>query len=42
MDYGAEAGASVAVGSRRENELEQQLEHAHAQVTYIMYVCTWL
>ena len=45
VDSGAEAAASVAVGrSRRENDLEQQLEHAHALVTYVMkvsvFVCT--
>ena len=33
MDSGEATGAAVAPGgSRKENELEQQLEHAHAQV----------
>ena len=35
VDSATEAAASAEVGrSRRENELEQQLERAHAQVIY--------
>ena len=35
VDSAGEAAASTAAGkSRRENELERQLEYAHARVTY--------
>ena len=40
VDLATDAAASVEVGrSRRENELEQRLRHAHAQVAHDMHVC---